>query len=94
MPSLLSVCCVLGASTIVSCSAHRFTNVCRCMYVSPSQRSSECLTLTVCWYREYLLAVLLHLTLELLRGYPPQDKDSSLAGSLAAVLLKVRYSEE
>ena len=39
--------------------------------------------------REYLLAILLHLTLELLRGYPPHDRDSSLAASLAAMLLKV-----
>lgn len=39
--------------------------------------------------REYLLAVLLHLTLELLRGYPPHDRESSLAASLAAMLLKV-----
>ena len=40
-------------------------------------------------HREYLLSILLHLTLELMKGEPPHDKDTSLAGSLSAMLLKV-----
>ena len=50
-------------------------------------RSVWCVLHSLC--REYLLATLLHLTVELLRGGPPRDRDNSLAANLAAMLLKV-----
>ena len=40
--------------------------------------------------REYLLSVLLHLTLNLLKGDPPENRDTTLGGNLANTLLKVR----
>ena len=40
--------------------------------------------------REYLLSVLLHLTLNLLKGDPPENRDTTLGGNLASTLLKVR----
>ena len=36
-----------------------------------------------------MLAVILHITLELLKGGPPDDRDSTLGGLLANTLLKV-----
>ena len=36
-----------------------------------------------------MLAVILHVTLELLKGSPPEDRDSTLGGILASTLLKV-----
>ena len=33
--------------------------------------------------------MLLHLTLELLRGDPPENRDATLGGNLASMLLKV-----
>ena len=36
-----------------------------------------------------MLAVILHVTLELLRGDPPDDRDSTLGGILANIILKV-----
>ena len=39
--------------------------------------------------REYLLSVLLHLTLHLLKGDPPENRDTTLGGNLASTLLKV-----
>ena len=74
------------------CVQPSYWDGCAVMYMSPSLNATvQCFNDTTvhCYYREYLLAVLLHLTLELLRGYPPPDKDSSLAGSLAPMLLKV-----
>ena len=40
--------------------------------------------------REYLLAVLLHLTQVLVKGEPPANRESTLGGSLARDLIKVR----
>ena len=40
--------------------------------------------------REYTLAVLLHLTVHLLRDEPPQNRDSTLGGTLAGPVVKVR----
>ena len=37
-----------------------------------------------------MLAVILHITLELLRGGPPDDRESTVGGVLANTLLKVR----
>lgn len=42
-----------------------------------------------CHCREYMLAVILHVTLELLTGGPPDNRDSTLGGILANTLLKV-----
>ena len=39
-----------------------------------------------------MLAVVLHLTLELLKGGPPDDRDSTLGGVLANTLLKVQFA--
>ena len=39
-----------------------------------------------------MLAVILHITLELLRGDPPDDRDSTLGGILANTILKVHYT--
>ena len=54
-----------------------------------------CYMLHVLWpakvcSREYLLSVLLHLTLNLLKGDPPENRDTTLGGNLASTLLKVR----
>ena len=40
---------------------------------------------SIAQYREYLLSILLHITLELFRAGPPSGKDNSLAASLAAL---------
>ena len=40
-------------------------------------------------HREYMLAVLLHMTQELLKGGPPSELESTLGGNLAGSLLKV-----
>ncbi len=56
--------------------------------VSPLAKSPY-LNLPGCTCREYLLAVLLRLTLELLRGDPPEDRETTLGGNLATNLLKV-----
>ena len=37
-----------------------------------------------------MLAVILHLTLELLKDGPPEDRDSTLGDLLGATLLKVK----
>ena len=37
-----------------------------------------------------MLAVILHITLELLKGGPPDNRDSTLGGLLASTLLKVQ----
>lgn len=41
------------------------------------------------FFREYMLAVILHVTLELLKEGPPDNRDSTLGGILANTLLKV-----
>ena len=40
---------------------------------------------------EYLLSVLLHLTLHLLKGDPPENRDTTLGGNLASTLLKTLF---
>ena len=47
-------------------------------------------SMDVTFCREYLLSVLLHLTLNLLKGDPPENRDTTLGGNLANTLLKVR----
>lgn len=67
---------------------------CECMY---SGRSSPSLVLrtdltsnALFPSREYLLAVLLNLTVLLLQGTPPADRDLTLGGQLADSILQVR----
>ncbi len=42
-----------------------------------------------CFRREYMLAVILHVTLDLLKEGPPDNRDSTLGGILANILMKV-----
>ena len=39
-----------------------------------------------------MLAVVLHITLELLKGGPPEDRDHTLGGLIVNTLLKVKAS--
>ena len=43
----------------------------------------------ICVVREYMLTVLLHLTLDLLKDGPLDNRDSTVGGILANTLLKV-----